>query len=450
MTDHDGLPPGPRLGRLHQTIGWWYRPLPWIEQCRQRYGNRFTLRLIGVPPIVVIADPDEIRQVLTADPDLLLPGVGTRLLEPITGPRSIGLMDGEEHLTERKLLMPALHGERLAAMTATMEAKAEAAITGWPATESIALHPLLITLSLDIIVAAIARADEADPRLDQLREAYADLFAWNARLPNLVPWMRRSVAGRGPWAYLLAARARADALLYELIAERRAAPAGDTGADILGFLLAARYPDGSTMSDQQIRDELTTLVAGGHQTLALALTWAADQLARTPSVLRQLVAEIDAGDDDAYLTATVHETLRHRPVIPIGPRHVAHPAMIGDWTYPPGVLLQAEAYLLHHDPAVYDDPYAFRPERFLDHPPDTYSWIPFGGGRRRCIGLAFAMLELKIVLRALLRARDLRPAGPPVAARRHSIGLVPEDGGRLLLPLRRQNRRLTATASSTG
>lgn len=428
------LPPGPRAGRLYQTIGWWYRPLALMERCRQQYGDRFTLRLIGVPPIVVIADPDEIREILTADPEVLLPGAGTRLLEPITGPNSIGLMDGDRHLTERKLLMPALHGERLTTMAATMESAADRAIERWPSTEPFATHPPMVDLSLEIILTTVLGLHEGDRLLPQAHSALADLFAWNARLPNLVPWTRRAVAGRGPWAKLLAARARADQLLYALIADRRTHARDDGG--VLQFLLDARYPDGSAMSDCQVRDELMTLIAGGHQTLALALTWATDQLARTPAVLRKLVAEIDADEGDSYLTATVYETLRHRPVIPIGPRHVARPIAIGGWQYPTGVLLQAEAYLLHHTSAVYDSPYEFRPERFLGSPPDTYTWIPFGGGRRRCIGLAFALLEMKTILRALLRARDLRPAGPRVATQRHSIGLVPGNGGRLLMPQR--------------
>lgn len=434
MAGTAALPPGPRLGRVYQTLGWWYRPLSLMERCRDRFGDRFTLRLVGVPPIVVLSSTGDVREVLTADPDMLLPGAGTRLLEPIVGRHSVGLMDGREHLAERKLLMPALHGERLAAMAGTMEAEATAAVDRWPASEPVALHPLMIDLTLAMVVKSALGLDEGNRRFASVHASLLDLFTWNARLPNLVPRTRRTVAGRGPWARLLAARERTDRMLFDLIECRRTTGADD--GDVLAFLLSARYEDGSAMSDRQIRDELMTLIAAGHQTLALALTWACGQVARNPRVLQRLNREIDAGVSDEYLTATVRESLRHRPVIPIGPRCVAREATIGGWRYPPGVLLQAEAYLLHHDPAVYRDPYAFRPERFIEEPADTYTWIPFGGGRRRCIGFAFAMLEMKAILRALLRARDLQPVGSPESTRRHNIGLVPKDGGRITLPLR--------------
>ena len=187
--------------------------------------------------------------------------------------------------------------------------------------------------------------------------------------------------------------------MFELIDERRGSD--EERDDVLAMLLAARHEDGSPMSSQELRDELMTLLVAGHETTASELAWAIERLARSPAVRARLVEEIDAGEEDAYLTATIQETLRRRPVLPnTAPRLVMRPTEIGDWTYPAGVCLAANAYLVHHDPEIYPDPYAFRPERFLEEPPGTYTWIPFGGGRRRCLGASFALVEMKVVLRA--------------------------------------------------
>ncbi len=213
-------------------------------------------------------------------------------------------------------------------------------------------------------------------------------------------------------------REEADELIYELIEERRADPAERD--DILSMLLAARHEDGSPMSPVELRDELMTLLVAGHETTASELAWAFERLAREPRVVARLVDEISSEDGDAYLTATVQETLRRRPVLPnAAPRLVKQPVEVGGWTYQPGVCLIAHSYLIHHDPEIYPDPYAFKPERFLEQAPGTYTWIPFGGGRRRCLGASFAMLEMKLVLRSVLSQAEVRPgdrrprAGPP-------------------------------------
>jgi cytochrome P450 family 135 len=204
------------------------------------------------------------------------------------------------------------------------------------------------------------------------------------------------------------------------------------------MLLEARHEDGSPMSPVELRDELMTLLVAGHETTASELAWAFERLTRTPEVLGRLTEEIDSGDDDSYVTATVHETLRRRPVLPnAAPRLVIEPVEVGGWRYEPGVCLIADAYLLHHDPDIYPDPYAFRPERFLDEQPGTYTWIPFGGGRRRCLGASFALLEMKIVLRAVLAANELAPAASDnEGARRRSITLSPRAGSRAVLRAR--------------
>ncbi len=211
---------------------------------------------------------------------------------------------------------------------------------------------------------------------------------------------------------------------------------------MLAMLLEARHEDGSPMAPLELRDELMTLLVAGHETTASELAWAFERLARTPEVLARLTEEIDSGDDDAYVTATVQETLRRRPVLPnAAPRLVMEPVEVGGWRYEPGVSLIADAYLVHHDQDVYPDPYAFRPERFLEEPPGTYTWIPFGGGRRRCLGASFAQLEMKIVLREVLARNELAPASPEAeGARRRSITLSPREGGRAVLRARRAAR----------
>jgi cytochrome P450 len=231
-------------------------------------------------------------------------------------------------------------------------------------------------------------------------------------------------------------RDEVDALLSEVIAERRAAH--EERDDVLSMLLAARHEDGSPMSEQELRDELMTLLVAGHETTASELSWAFERLARTPLVAQRLAQEIDSGDGDAYVTATVQETLRHRPVLPnAAPRLVKQPVEVGGFRYPEGVCLHPNAYLIHHDPAIYPAPYEFRPERFLDEPPGTYTWIPFGGGRRRCLGASFALLEMKVVLRALYSRAEVAPAsGATEGSRRRSITLSPRRSARTVLRAR--------------
>ena len=249
----------------------------------------------------------------------------------------------------------------------------------------------------------------------------------------MIPPAQRLLAGHGPLARLERAGARADELIFELIEERRREDRD--GEDVLSLLLGARHEDGSPMGPTELRDELVTALTAGHETTASQLAWAFERLARETLVQTHLREELDEGSDETYLTATINEILRRRPVLPTAePRLVKQPIEIGGITYQPGVVLIASAYLLHHDPAIYPDPYAFRPERFLDQAPGTYTWIPFGGGRRRCIGASFALLEMKIVLRAVLERCLLRPAGGPAeTTRRRGITFSPSGGSRVIL-----------------
>jgi len=424
------------MPRTLQTVAWWNRTVPFLERCRERYGKRFTMRLLQTPPFVHHSEPEHLREIFTAPPEVLHPGEGARILEPVVGVNSVILLDERPHLSQRKLMLPAFHGEKMKRLSGLVEEVAEREVERWPTQEPVPLHPRLQALTLEVILRAVFGLDSG-ARLDALRNRLAGILEYGARPSSMLPMFQR---GRR-WRQFAQARGEADALIYETIDERRA-NGGEDRDDILAMLLSARHEDGSPMSPVELRDELMTLLVAGHETTASELAWAFERLTRTPDVLERLTAEIDSGDGDAYVTATVYETLRRRPVLPnAAPRLVMEPIEVGGWRYEPGVCLIADSYLLHHDPDVYPDPYAFRPERFLDEQPGTYTWIPFGGGRRRCLGASFAMLEMKIVLRAVLARNELAPAAPgEEGARRRSITLSPRAGSRAVLRARRESR----------
>jgi cytochrome P450 len=431
------LPPGPKSPRAVQTIAWWTRSVPLYERCRARYGKRFTLRLLQSPPGVHLSDPDEVKQVFTAPPEVLHPGEGARILEPVVGANSVILLDEKPHLAQRKLILPAFHGERMEALTGLLEDVTERVVAGWPLDQPVALHPRLQALTMEVILRAVFGLDPG-ARLETVRELLAQNLELGNHPASMLPFLQR---GR-TFSEFEHRRDESDALLFELIDERRADPEGEQRDDVLAMLLAARHEDGSPMSKQEVRDELMTLLVAGHETTASELAWAFERLSRTPEVLRRLLAEIDSGEDDAYVTATIHETLRRRPVIPnAAPRLTKQPVEIGGFRYPEGVVLIPNAYLIHHDPSIYPDPYAFRPERFLGESPGTYTWIPFGGGRRRCLGASFAQLEMKIVLRAVLSRAE--PAAAPdltEGSRRRAITLSPRRSSVTVLRTRARER----------
>ena len=369
-----------------------------------------------------LSDPAEVKEVFTAPPEVLHPGEGAQVLEPVVGANSVILLDERPHLSQRKLMLPAFHGERMEALTGLLEDVTEREVAAWPLESSVALHPRFQALTMEVILRAVFGLDPGT-RLDAIRERLATNLELGAHPASMIPFLQR---GR-VWEEFVRRRDETDALLFELIDERRAQADGEQRNDVLAMLLAARHEDGSPMSKQELRDELMTLLVAGHETTASELAWAFERLARTPEVTRRLHSEIDAGEDDAYLTATVQETLRRRPVIPnAAPRLTKEPVEIGGFRYPEGICLIPNAYLIHHDPEIYPDPYAFRPERFLGESPGTYTWIPFGGGRRRCLGASFAQLEMKIVLRAVLSRATPAPApGVAEGSRRRAITLSP-------------------------
>jgi cytochrome P450 len=431
------LPPGPRSPRSVQTLAWWTRSIPLFERCRARYGKRFTLHLLQTPPGVHLSDPDEIKEVFTAPADVLHPGEGARILEPVVGANSVILLDEGAHLSQRKLMLPAFHGERMAALTGLLEEVTEREVASWPLDTPVELHPRLQALTLEVILRAVFGLDPGS-RLESLRDAFGFILEFGNHPASMFPLLQRGER----WKEYVRSRAAIDALLFELIDERRADPSAEERDDVLAMLLAARHEDGSQMSEQELRDELMTLLVAGHETTASELAWAFERLARAPDALATLLDEVDSDSGDDYLTATIHETLRHRPVIPnAAPRLTKQPVTIGGFDYPEGVVLMANAYLVHHDPEIYPEPYAFRPERFVGEKPGTYTWIPFGGGRRRCLGASFALLEMKVVLRAVLSRAQ--PAAAPDAtegSRRRSITLSPRRSAVTVLRARARDR----------
>ncbi len=436
MRSRSALPPGPSLPAALQLLGFWTRPFAFLERCRERYGKKFTLQLPGAPPFVMLADPEEVKQVFTSPPDVLHPGEGAQVLEPVVGRNSVLLLDEDAHMAQRKLMLPAFHGERMERLTELMEEVTAEEVAALPQGEPIALHPHTQDLTLKIILRAVFGLDPG-ARFDALRQRLQEMLEFGDRPISLVPPKPDSaltkVAERvGPFAGFVRMQKEVDEILFALIAERRGG--GGERDDVLAMLLEARHEDGSPMSDQEVRDELLTLLVAGHETTATTLAWAFERLVREPAVLARLVAAVDEGEDD-YVTATIQETLRDRPVLPnAAPRLVVRQVTVGDRTYEPGAALVPNAYLIHHDPEIYPDPHAFRPERFREKSPGTYTWIPFGGGRRRCLGASFAMLEMQVVIKALLGSCELRATdeGFEVGQRRN-ITVRPVRGGRVMI-----------------
>ena len=408
-------------------LGWTLRPVPFMEQCRARYGDRFTVD-IGPPEgkWIFLTQPDEIREMFSAPADVLHPGEGARVLEPVVGSRSVLLLDGAEHLAQRKLMLPAFHGERMRALTGVMEEVAAAEVAAWRPGTPFRLHERTQALTLEVILRAVFGV-AAGPQLDELRTTLKQLLDLGASPLTLLPLFRRNLGRLTTWQRFVEVRDRADALILALIEERRRT--GEEGDDVMTMLLAARDEAGQPMTDRELRDELVTLLVAGHETTASALSWGFEQLVRAPATLAR-VTDAAVTDDTAYLEATVKEILRRRPVLPIAqPRRIKQPVEIGGHTYEPGPALIGCIYLVHHDARLYPEPYAFRPERFLDGTPGKFSWIPFGGGVRRCLGASFAQLEMRIALKAILGQVEVASAldGREGIGRR-SITLSPRRG----------------------
>ena len=428
------LPAGPRTPTAWQTARWVARPLPFLQEAQARHGDVFTLRILREGPWVMVSDPNLVKQVFTASPKVLHAGEGNQILEPILGPRSILLLDEEKHLRQRKLMLPPFHGDRMERYGETMRVAAEAEVERWPAGTVAPAWPRMQAITLEVILRAVFGVTEP-AKLDPLRRALGELLDFTAgslRSAMLVlggpDRLRRS--RRYGFADVMA---HADELVLAEVARHRSDPDLESRDDILSLLLQARDEDGAPMSDADLRDELMTLLMAGHETTATSLAWALERLVRTPEALARTVAEADAGGGP-YTDAVIHETLRLRPVIPIVARKVKEPFELGDRVIPVGATITPSILLMHRRPDVYPDPNAFRPERFLDSPPGTYTWIPFGGGVRRCIGASFALFEMRVVLSTILaRARVSAPEPAGERVRRRAITLTPARGASVVI-----------------
>jgi cytochrome P450 len=426
------LPRGPGEPAAWQTIEWALRPTALLRRCAARYGEAFTLRLsFNDAPMVCVWSPRAVADVFAASPDVLRSGESPGPLRPVAGPRSILLADGADHLRMRRLMLPPFHGPRLRDLRAHVAARAQAAVDDWPAGRPVALlgevQRLALDIALDAILGADARGLAAPIRatLDRVRSA-----------PRIAAMslVQRDLGPLSPWgAFLREVRAVDDALGAVIARRRRAGAApAERRHDVLDDLLAARDSDGRPLEDREVRDHVVTLLAAGHETSAGAAAWAFERLARAPG----WVARVRDGDD-AALDAVVHETLRLRPVLTVAPRRLAAPLRVGALDLPAGVHVAACLYLVQRHPALWPRPAEWRPQRWLgpDAPrPEAPGWVPFGGGVRRCVGAAFALMELREILRAVAARWELAPAGArDERMRRRGVTLQPERGAAVVL-----------------
>jgi cytochrome P450 family 135 len=405
------LPPGPRMPAALQTAIWVRRAQWLLSECAARFGDVFRLRIAREGTWIVLSNPEHIKQVFTGDPRIFHAGEGNRILLPILGENSLLLLDEGAHMEQRKLLLPPLHGQRMQRYGELMSEIAAAEIERWPSGEPYPLRPRMQAITLEIILRAVFGLERGE-RLEALRVELRRLLDTLTRpamfvFPVLLGPER--LAHFRPFQQL---HDQVDRLIYAEIAERRRASDLDKREDILSMLLQARREsDSSPMTDREVRDELLTLLVAGHETTATALAWAVERLTRHPDKLGRLAEEVRAGEKE-YLEAVVTETLRLRPVISLVARYLRQPVEIGGWQLPAGVTVAPSIYLVHRRPDVYPNPERFEPERFIDASPGTYTWIPFGGGIRRCIGGSFAHFEMQVVLAELVKRRRLRPARP--------------------------------------
>jgi cytochrome P450 len=403
-----------------------------MRDCHERYGDMFTVRIAQEGTWVLLADPEHVKQVFTGDPAVFHAGEANEILLPLVGDHSVLLLDDGAHMQQRKLLLPPFHGKRMERYGELMRDVAMAELESWPRGRPFRLQPHMQALTLEVIIQAVLGVRDA-ARLEEVRATLKSLLT-EVMSPQAVALL--ALLGPRRFRRLPLVRkglAPTDEMLYEEIATRRADPGLADREDILSLLLQATHEDGQPMSDVELRDELVTLLVAGHETTATALSWALERLVRHPGSLERLRDEVRAGED-AYLDAVVKETLRLRPVLPLVVRMLTEPVEIGDYLLPKGTRVAPCIYLVHRREDVYPEPHAFRPERFLEQPAGTYTWIPFGGGVRRCLGASFAMFEMKQVLSALVERLQIEAPRPESErVRRRQITLAPSRGGEVVV-----------------
>ena len=429
------LPPGPRTPSLYQILQWIFRPIPFMQRCAGIYGDTFTTRLMGATPIVFFSDPGAIRQIFTGDPEHLQAGqANSRVFKLLVGPNSLLVLDGARHKRERKLLMPPFHGERMRLYGDMMCEIADRSIDTWPLETSFPIHSRMQEITLDIILRAVFGVYE-DVHLSGLRTLMIEYL--------------RLMVGRNPllaiaaWRRLARLQRAIDQALYDEISRcKTETQAGRT--DIMAMLVAARDEDGRPMSDEEIRDEMITMLLAGHETTATSMAWVIHRLLQDPEALATVQAEVvsvigrgphtprptaEQVADLNYLDAVIKETARLNPVIPITARYLETNMHIDGYDLPAGSIAAPCIYLAHRRPDLWSDPEEFKPERFIARRTDPYTFFPFGGGVRYCIGAAFATYEMKIVLARVLSRVKLRP-DPDHTVRmvRRGITFAPSGG----------------------
>jgi cytochrome P450 len=418
-----------------QTLGFVFAGRRFLDACRRRYGDVVTMSTAFDSKFVMVFDPDLLKKVFQAPPDRLRAGEANALLGQILGERSVLVLDGAEHLRQRKLMLPPFHGKRLKAYEDTMRAAADRAIDSWEIGEPFTMLPAMQQVTLDVIMHAVWGLEEGPHAEELKRRVRAVIEPLSRRFGVVVLALSGGRFGDRKAVQRFEQRRRElDEMIYEEIAQRRAATDLEAREDVFSMLLGARDEDGAPMTDQELRDELVTLLVAGHETTATGLAWAFDLLLRNPRVMQRLKDTLAEGEE-TYLDAVVKEALRLRPVIPgIGRVVRGEPFELGGYTVPPGTEINPSIGVIHRRGDRYPKPGEFRPERFLEeNPPDTYTWVPFGGGTRRCLGASFALLEMKVVIKRVLERTELRPVGrKPEKVERRGITLVPAEGVRVV------------------
>ena len=439
------LPPGPRTPRFFNGFVVLANQGRMLRRLRDRYGDAFTIDLPVFGPGVVVSNPELVKQMFTAKPDVLVFGERSPLGQ-VLGPGSLFSLDGERHLRERRLLLPSFHGDRMKSYEGIIEEEARRELASWPEGVEFPTLPSFMRITLNAILRAVFGAQ--GPHQRRLAELLPGLVSLGSKL-TLLPWLQRDLGRLSPGGRMARYRSEYDALVDRMIDETLADPRLEERADVMALLLRAHYDDGSSMSRSAIADELLTLLAAGHETTATSLAWAIERLRRHPAILARLREEAQ-GEERELRVATINEVQRTRPVITGTGRLVAVDVFeIGEWRVPKGHRIFASATMVHNDERFFERPQQFDPDRFVGRKPDTYTWIPFGGGTRRCIGAAFAQMEMDVVLRTMLREVELVPtADPPEKWRSRGVAFAPARGGRAIV--RRANPELWSRDARRG
>jgi cytochrome P450 len=428
-------PPTSRLPSLVQTFLFWRWPHRYLEWRQSRHGSRFTMSPVGLPPSVFFSDEADIRAILTAPADILHPGAGAAVITPLVGERSFILLEEAEHMAGRKAITPSFYQRAVADHAATVYRVVEREVASWPSDEPFAVHPHLRALTLRVILTTIFR-DENALVLELHRRLLAMLSVTDS-LTLQEPQLRGLPGWRKIWKQFSIESAAVDKLVLGLIHDKAAERHG-----VLSLLLRAINPDSTRFTTQQVRDGIMSLILAGHETTASQLAWAFQLIAHHPRVLCELLSERDR-DEDTYLTATIQEAMRHRPVFVCTiPRVLQRDFEIAGTIFQPPAQLLGCIHLMHHDPRLYSNPQSFTPERFLNDPPGPHLWLPWGGGRKRCPGHHLAMFEMRAVLRAVLSKWEVVPVARSIeTARWRSVIVTPGHGSRIILRTRHRSSR---------